>query len=93
MTESSILENLQQPIATMNQLHELGISISLDDFGMGYSSLNYLKSFPIDTLRIDRAFVSGLAANFEDVAIIKAIISLAYSLQLCIIAEGTENQM
>ncbi len=92
LTESSIIENVQQAISTMNQLHELGISISLDDFGTGYSSLNYLKSFPIDTLKIDRAFVNELHTNSEDAAIIKAIISLAYSLQLSVIAEGVETQ-
>lgn len=92
ITESLIIENVQQAINTMNQLHGMGITLSLDDFGTGYSSLNYLKRLPIDVLKIDQSFVRELTIGSDDAAIVKAIISLAHNLQLRVIAEGVENQ-
>jgi diguanylate cyclase (GGDEF)-like protein len=92
ITESLIIENIQQAINTMNQLHSMGITLSLDDFGTGYSSLNYLKRLPIDILKIDRSFVRELIVGSDDAAIVKAIISLAHNLQLSVIAEGVETQ-
>lgn len=92
LTESLIIENVQQTITTLQQLHDMGIVLSLDDFGTGYSSLSYLKRFPIDILKIDQSFVRDLVFNSDDAAITEAIISLAHSLCLGVIAEGVENQ-
>jgi diguanylate cyclase (GGDEF)-like protein/PAS domain S-box-containing protein len=76
----------------LHQLKELGIHISIDDFGTGYSSLGYLRKFPIDTLKIDKSFISGIPTNEENTAIVTAIVAMAKSLQLEVIAEGVENQ-
>ncbi|MEZ0151686.1 MAG: ammonium transporter [Candidatus Reddybacter sp.] len=92
ITEGVLTSNTEHSIAVMNALKTLGIKLSVDDFGTGYSSLSYLKNFPIDILKIDQTFVSDAASNIEDGAICKAIISLAKSLDLQIIAEGVETQ-
>ncbi len=92
LTESLMMENVQQALTMLQQFHDMGISLSLDDFGTGYSSLNYLKRFPIHELKIDQSFVRDLVLNSDDAAITKAIISLAHSLQLSVIAEGVETQ-
>ncbi len=92
LTESLIIDNVQQTITTLQQLHDMGIVLSLDDFGTGYSSLSYLKRFPIDILKIDQSFVRDLVFNSDDAAITEAIISLAHSLRLSVIAEGVETQ-
>ncbi len=92
ITESLIIENIQQAINTMNQLHSLGITLALDDFGTGYSSLSYLKRLPIDVLKIDQSFIRELVIGSDDAAIVKTIISLAHNLQLSVIAEGVETQ-
>lgn len=91
VTESLLVENVEQAIVTLQQLKDRGIALALDDFGTGYSSLNYLQKFPIDTLKIDRSFVEGVASNPDDAAIAKGIIALARSLQLNITAEGVET--
>jgi EAL domain-containing protein (putative c-di-GMP-specific phosphodiesterase class I) len=80
---------------TLRNLKGLGIRITMDDFGTGFSSLSYLKTFPIDSLKIDRSFIQDLAMNASDVAITIASITLAHGLNLRVIAEGveTENQM
>jgi len=92
ITESQLMENPQHAIEVLKGLRELGISISIDDFGTGYSSLAYLKRFPINTLKIDRTFVEGLPIEHDDVEISKAIIALAHSLKLDIVAEGVETE-
>jgi diguanylate cyclase (GGDEF)-like protein len=91
VTESVIMRNMEASIATMQRIRDLGIRISLDDFGTGYSSLFYLKKLPIDTIKIDRAFVRDLPQNREDVAIIQGIIAMARSLNLEVVAEGVET--
>lgn len=92
LTESLLMENIEQTIAVLQQLHEMGIALSLDDFGTGYSSLSYLKRFPIDVLKIDQSFVRELVCSTDNTTITKAIISLAHSLHLNVIAEGVETQ-
>lgn len=95
MTESLMVQGAENIIGMLNQLKALGIKLSIDDFGTGYSSLSYLKSFPIDTLKIDRAFVNGIAPKSKDAALTTAIILIAKSLNLEVMAEGveTEDQM
>jgi diguanylate cyclase (GGDEF)-like protein len=92
ITESLVMNDVQQSIAILKQLHERGIALALDDFGTGYSSLNYLKRFPIDTLKIDQSFVRHITSDPNDAAVIRAIIALGSSLQLNITAEGVETQ-
>jgi len=91
ITESSLVENTQQTIATLQQLKSLGIEFSLDDFGTGYSSLSYLHQFPFDTLKIDRSFVSSVGDNVEKLSIVRAIVTLARNLSMDTIAEGIET--
>jgi EAL domain-containing protein (putative c-di-GMP-specific phosphodiesterase class I) len=76
----------------MHQLKDMGIHIAVDDFGMGYSSLNYLKRFPIDSLKIDGNFIREVAFSEDDAAIATAIITMGHSMQLKVIAEGVETQ-
>jgi diguanylate cyclase (GGDEF)-like protein/PAS domain S-box-containing protein len=90
-TESVIMEKADKNITTLRALKQMGIQLSIDDFGTGYSSLNYLKHFPIDTIKIDRSFIADVTANSDDAAITEAIISMAQSLHLKVIAEGVEN--
>ncbi len=92
LTESILLHNITEAIATMQALKVLGIKFSLDDFGTGYSSLQYLKSLPLDQLKIDRSFVNELATDASDRAIVRTIIAMARSLELNVIAEGVETQ-
>lgn len=92
LTESQLLDSVEHIIATFQQLRELGVKLAIDDFGTGYSSLSYLRRFPVDYVKIDRAFISGLGDGTEDAAIIQAIISMAHSLGLKVVAEGVENQ-
>ncbi|HEY5611734.1 MAG TPA: EAL domain-containing protein [Thermoanaerobaculia bacterium] len=91
ITESNAMANADNTIHTLRELKGLGITIAMDDFGTGYSSLNYLKRFPIDTLKLDQSFVSGILTDAGDGAIATAVITLAHSLQLKVVAEGVEN--
>lgn len=92
ITESALVENSEAAIATLTQLKSLGIQLSIDDFGTGYSSLSYLRQFPFDVLKIDRSFVSQLANDTKNATITVAILQLAHSLNLKIVAEGVESQ-
>ncbi|MDQ0654258.1 GGDEF/EAL domain-containing response regulator [Pseudomonas cedrina] len=92
LTEGSLMENTQHTIASLQRLHAMGVKISIDDFGTGYSSLAYLRRFPIDTLKIDIAFIREVTTNPQDAAITRTIIELAHSLNLRVVAEGVETQ-
>ena len=91
ITESLLMGNIEKSIYIMHQLKEIGFKLSIDDFGTGYSSLSYLKQFPIDKLKIDRAFVMDIETNNDDKVLAKSIIDLAHNLNLSVIAEGVEN--
>jgi diguanylate cyclase (GGDEF)-like protein/PAS domain S-box-containing protein len=91
-TESVIMEKADKNIDALKELKGMGIHLSIDDFGTGYSSLNYLKHFPIDTIKIDRSFIAEVECNSDDAAITEAIISMAHSLKLNVVAEGVENE-
>jgi diguanylate cyclase (GGDEF)-like protein len=92
ITESSAMHNVDNTIYLLGEIKALGVHISMDDFGTGYSSLNYLKRFPIDTLKLDQAFVRELSTNKVDAAIASAVITLAHSLNLKVVAEGVETE-
>ncbi|NHZ64799.1 EAL domain-containing protein [Massilia sp. CCM 8694] len=91
LTESSLMANTDRTIRTLRDLKRLGVHISIDDFGTGYSSLAYLRRFPIDKLKIDIAFIREVTSNPDDAAIVQAIVGMAHSLKLEVIAEGVET--
>ncbi|MBL8740490.1 MAG: EAL domain-containing protein, partial [Myxococcales bacterium] len=91
ITESVLMTNARKAIDRLAQLKKLGVKLSIDDFGTGYSSLSYLRRFPVDVLKIDRAFVTGLGTSREDAAIVHLIITLAKALGLETVAEGVET--
>jgi diguanylate cyclase (GGDEF)-like protein/PAS domain S-box-containing protein len=92
LTESALMSNFEHTVQVLERLKTLGIRIAIDDFGTGYSSLAYLKRFPIDKLKIDIAFVRDITTNPDDAAIALAIISMAHSLHMQVIAEGVESR-
>lgn len=92
LTESTVMENPDAAIATLSELRSLGIQISIDDFGTGYSSLSYLGQLPFDILKIDRSFVSSLTQDAKNAAITTAILQMAQSLNLKVVAEGVETE-
>ena len=91
ITESTGLDNTEMTVATLAELKEAGIQLAIDDFGTGYSALSYIKHYPIDSLKLDRSFVSGLGESLEDAAIVHAVIAFARTLNLRVIAEGIER--
>jgi diguanylate cyclase (GGDEF)-like protein len=92
LTESTAMHDADGAIAVINELKSSGINVSIDDFGTGYSSLSYLKDLPINTLKIDQSFIKNMADNKNDTAIVRAIINMAHSLTLNVIAEGVETE-
>ncbi|MDQ1374099.1 MAG: hypothetical protein QOJ09_1437, partial [Actinomycetota bacterium] len=91
ITESVVMHDVEAAVVTMSQLRDLGIRLSLDDFGQGYSSLGYLKQFPLDIVKIDRSFVDGLVASAEDQAIVRSVVMLAREMHMTVTAEGIET--
>jgi len=90
--ESTLLQQTDSTLATMRQLQSLGTHIVIDDFGVGYSSLSYLKRLPIDGIKIDQSFVQDITTDPDDAAIVTAITTMAHSLGLKVVAEGVETQ-
>jgi diguanylate cyclase (GGDEF)-like protein len=91
ITESTIMENISTTATAMDELHTAGYTISIDDFGTGYSSLEHLKRFPISTVKIDRSFVNDITSSPDDAAIVTAIVAMAHSMGLMVVAEGVET--
>ncbi|HKY43119.1 MAG TPA: diguanylate cyclase [Pyrinomonadaceae bacterium] len=92
ITESVFTDNIEAAVGLLTQLRELGVQLSIDDFGTGYSSLSYLQRFPIDTLKIDRSFVTQMMENEENLAIVRTIVALAQNLGMDVVAEGVETE-
>lgn len=92
ITESSLMENVQQHVSELQSLGADGVGIEMDDFGTGYSSLSYLKQLPLDTVKIDRSFINGIDSNPVDAAIVSAVFAMAESLRLRVVAEGVETR-
>ncbi|MDH3974579.1 MAG: EAL domain-containing protein [Deltaproteobacteria bacterium] len=91
MTESRLMENIDNTMEALNRINKMGFSLSIDDFGTGFSSLAYLKRFPVDKLKIDKSFVLDMETNENDRSIVHAIVDLAHDLNYQVIAEGVEN--
>jgi diguanylate cyclase (GGDEF)-like protein len=92
ITESMVMKDPEAAVAVMESLRRMGIRLSIDDFGTGHSSLGYLKRFPVNQLKVDRTFVRDLPHNGDDVAITRAVIAMAHSLRMSVVAEGVEHQ-
>ncbi|HEV8588931.1 MAG TPA: EAL domain-containing protein [Pyrinomonadaceae bacterium] len=92
LTESSIMENPEAAAEVLSEIRALGIAIAIDDFGTGYSSMSYLKLFSVNTLKVDRSFVSGVATDPHNAAMVRAMVTLAHDLNLRVVAEGIESE-
>jgi len=92
ITETAVMRNLDEAIVVLESFRALGVRLSIDDFGTGYSSLAYLKQLPVDTLKVDRAFVKDLPHNRDDLAITRAVIAMAHGLSMKVVAEGVEEK-
>jgi EAL domain-containing protein (putative c-di-GMP-specific phosphodiesterase class I) len=91
LTESAVMSDPEESIAILEELSQMGVLVSVDDFGTGYSSMSYLRRLPIDKLKIDRVFINEIVSRPEDASIVRAIVSLAHSLRLKVVAEGVET--
>jgi len=91
LTETALMSDPEESVEILERLSRMGILVSVDDFGTGYSSMSYLRRFPIDKLKVDRSFITNIMISADDAAIVQAIISLAHSLRLSVVAEGVES--
>jgi len=91
ITESALMSDPEESVSILEELSRMGVLVSVDDFGTGYSSMSYLRRFPLDKLKIDRTFIKELASRPDDASIVRAIVSLAHSLKLKVVAEGVET--
>ena len=91
LTESILMKREKEAIDILNRLHELGVHLAIDDFGTGYSSLAYLKSFPLDVLKIDKSFIEDIPRHSDDMEITATIIAMAKNLRMRVVAEGVES--
>jgi EAL domain-containing protein (putative c-di-GMP-specific phosphodiesterase class I) len=92
ITETLYVTSLESNATVLDDLKRMGVRISIDDFGVGYSSLSYLKRLPADTLKIDKSFVAGLGEDVQDTAIVRMLVDLAHTLGMKIVAEGVESE-
>ena len=92
LTESQLLDDIDNAISISEQLRALGVKLAIDDFGTGFSSLSYLKRFPVDYVKIDRSFISEVEHSTQDAAITRAIIAMVHSTERRVVAEGVETQ-
>lgn len=91
ITETAVMDNVDLAISKLNDIQKMGVHIAVDDFGTGYTSISYLKQFPISVLKIDQSFIKGIPDNINDLAITSAVIALAHSLNMQVVAEGVET--
>lgn len=91
ITETAVMDNAEETIEKLNRIHDMGVNISVDDFGTGYTSINYLRKFPVSVLKIDQTFIKGLPNSQNDAAITTAVIALGHNLGLEVVAEGVET--
>ena len=92
LTESILVHDADEALQRLSQLSQLGLRLAIDDFGIGYSSMSYLKRFPIERLKIDRSFIQGLPHDASDVGIVRAIVQLSHALGMRVVAEGVESE-
>ncbi len=92
ITESTIMDNVERALVTLNQIHDVGVGISIDDFGVGYSSLAALKRLPVDQLKIDQSFVRDIVVDRDDLEIVGAVTAMAHNLKIRVVAEGVETE-
>jgi diguanylate cyclase (GGDEF)-like protein len=92
ITETAVMDNVETAIQRLTEMKKMGIEISVDDFGTGYTSISYLKRFPIDVLKVDQSFIKGIPHSADDVAIVSAVIAMAHNLGMTVVAEGVETE-